>query len=154
MRHCGITRRCHCRGSPYSMLIMLLGSMNGSSHRLSKRNSITGNANLPVYRSLAALPADFDRPMLPTYCGARLSMQLSEELTRSLKTFSRQQSVTMFMTLFATFSHLAVATQRPGRHRHWFDDRRTQSPGDRRFDRVFHQCPPAAQLIFPAIQAL
>ena len=52
------------------------------------------------------LPADFDRPMLPTYCGARLSMQLTEELTRSLKTFSRQQSVTMFMTLFATFSLL------------------------------------------------
>ena len=52
------------------------------------------------------LPADFDRPMLPTYCGARLSMQLTEELTLSLKTFSRQQSVTMFMTLFATFNLL------------------------------------------------
>jgi amino acid adenylation domain-containing protein len=53
-----------------------------------------------------ALPTDFERPMLPTYGGARLSMQLSDELTGSLKNLSRKQSVTMFMTLFATFNIL------------------------------------------------
>ena len=53
-----------------------------------------------------ALPTDFDRPTIQTYRGARLAMQLSEELTGSLKNLSRQQSVTMFMTLFATFNIL------------------------------------------------
>jgi amino acid adenylation domain-containing protein len=53
-----------------------------------------------------ALPTDFDRPMRPTYRGARLAVELSEELTRSLKILSRQQSVTMFMTLLATFNIL------------------------------------------------
>ncbi|MBM2804326.1 MAG: non-ribosomal peptide synthetase, partial [Deltaproteobacteria bacterium] len=53
-----------------------------------------------------ALPTDFDRPMLPTYRGARLAIQLSDELTGSLKNLSRQQSVTLFMTLFATFNIL------------------------------------------------
>ncbi len=53
-----------------------------------------------------ALPTDFDRPLLSTYRGARLSVQLSEELTERLKSLSRQQSVTMFMTLFATFNIL------------------------------------------------
>ena len=33
-------------------------------------------------------------------------MQLSDELTAALKNLSRQQSVTMFMTLFATFNIL------------------------------------------------
>jgi amino acid adenylation domain-containing protein len=53
-----------------------------------------------------ALPTDFERPTLPSYRGARLAVELSEELTRSLKNLSRQQSVTMFMTLFATFNVL------------------------------------------------
>ncbi len=52
------------------------------------------------------LPIDFDRPMLPSYRGARLAMRLSDELTGSLKNLSRRQSVTMFMTLFATFNIL------------------------------------------------
>jgi amino acid adenylation domain-containing protein len=60
-------------------------------------------ANLP---EPCALPTDFDRPMLAPYCGARLTIQLSDERTRLLKKFSRQQSVTMFMTLFATFNVL------------------------------------------------
>ena len=53
-----------------------------------------------------ALPTDFDRPMLPTYRGARLAMQLSDELTGALKNLSRRHGVTMFMTLFATFNIL------------------------------------------------
>jgi len=53
-----------------------------------------------------ALPTDFDRPTVQTYRGGRLAVKLSEELTRSLKILSRQQSVTMFMTLFATFNIL------------------------------------------------
>ena len=102
----GITRRCHCRGCQYSMLIMLLGSMSGSSHRHSKRNSITGNANSPVCRSLARC-----RPILTVRCfqltaAPDCPCNYPSELTRSLKNFSRQQSVTMFMTLFATFSIL------------------------------------------------
>lgn len=52
------------------------------------------------------LPTDFDRPIRPTYRGARLALQLSDELTGSLKNLSRRQSVTTFMTLFATFNIL------------------------------------------------
>ena len=52
------------------------------------------------------LPTDFDRPMHPTYRGARLAVQLSDEQTGSLKNLSRRHSVTTFMTLFATFNIL------------------------------------------------
>jgi amino acid adenylation domain-containing protein len=52
------------------------------------------------------LPKDFDRPVLLSYRGARLTRQLSEQSTDLLKTFSRQHSTTLFMTLFATFTIL------------------------------------------------
>jgi len=63
-------------------------------------------------RQLAGLPAqiefptNFDRPAVPAYRGARLTKTLSEELTESLRTFSRKQGATTFMTLFATFNIL------------------------------------------------
>ncbi len=63
-------------------------------------------------RQLADLPApvelpnDFDRPARLSYRGARLTWQLSEASTVSLKNFSRQHGATMFMTLFATFNIL------------------------------------------------
>jgi amino acid adenylation domain-containing protein len=52
------------------------------------------------------LPTDFDHPALPAHRGARLTRQLAAELTASLKIISRQQGVTLFMTLFATFNIL------------------------------------------------
>ena len=52
------------------------------------------------------LPKDFDRPVLLSYRGARLTRQLSEQSTDLLKTFSRQHSTTLFITLFATFNIL------------------------------------------------
>jgi amino acid adenylation domain-containing protein len=56
------------------------------------------------------LPKDFDRPVLLSYRGARFTRQLSEESTASLKTFSRQQGATLFMTLLATFNILLSRT--------------------------------------------
>ncbi len=64
------------------------------------------NRQLASLPEPCALPADFDRPMLPSYRGARLARQLSNELTGALKILSRQQSATMFMTLFAAFNIL------------------------------------------------
>jgi amino acid adenylation domain-containing protein len=60
-------------------------------------------AGLPVQ---VEIPTDFDRPAIPAYRGARLTKALSEELTESLRTFSRKQGATTFMTLFATFNIL------------------------------------------------
>ena len=60
-------------------------------------------ANLP---EPVALPTDFDRPFVQSYHGARLTRQLSADTTVALKNLNRQQSVTMFMTLFATFNIL------------------------------------------------
>ena len=60
-------------------------------------------ANLP---EPVALPTDFDRPFVQTYHGARLTRQLSADITVALKSLNKQQSVTTFMTLFATFNIL------------------------------------------------
>jgi amino acid adenylation domain-containing protein len=63
-------------------------------------------------RQLASLPApdafptDFERSVAQTYRGARTTRQLSGDLTSALKNLGRQQSVTVFMTLFAAFSIL------------------------------------------------
>ena len=48
------------------------------------------------------LPTDYERPVVQTYRGARLTRTLSDELTKALKELSRQQGVTLFMTLLAT----------------------------------------------------
>jgi amino acid adenylation domain-containing protein len=52
------------------------------------------------------LPTDRPRPAVQSYRGASQSMVLSKELTDQLKTLSRQQSVTLFMTLLAAFQTL------------------------------------------------
>ena len=52
------------------------------------------------------LPTDHQRPELPTYRGARQSLTLSKALTESLKDLSRQERVTLFMTLLAGFNTL------------------------------------------------
>jgi amino acid adenylation domain-containing protein len=48
------------------------------------------------------LPTDFERPLVQTYRGARLTKALSVELTKGLKELSRREGVTLFMTLLAT----------------------------------------------------
>src|SRR5262249_44655616 len=52
------------------------------------------------------LPTDYDRPVVQTYRGARLTKALSEELTKGLKELSRREGVTLFMTLLAAFKVL------------------------------------------------
>ena len=52
------------------------------------------------------LPADHPRPAIRTYRGARQSFMLSRTLSKSLKLLSRQENVTLFMTLLAAFKTL------------------------------------------------
>jgi len=52
------------------------------------------------------LPTDRPRPAVQSYRGARQSIVLSRELSEALKTLSRQQGVTLFMTLLAAFQTL------------------------------------------------
>ena len=52
------------------------------------------------------LPTDYERPVVQTYRGARLTKALSEELTKALKDLSRREGVTLFMTLLATLNIL------------------------------------------------
>ena len=52
------------------------------------------------------LPTDYERPVVQTYRGARLTKALSEELTKVLKELSRREGVTLFMTLLATLDIL------------------------------------------------
>src|SRR5262249_3923384 len=52
------------------------------------------------------LLADYERPVVQSYRGARLTKALSEELTKGLKDLSRHEGVTLFMTLLATLDIL------------------------------------------------
>lgn len=52
------------------------------------------------------LPTDKPRPAMQRFRGSTHSFKLSKSLTRSLKALSRQESVTLFMTLLATFKTL------------------------------------------------
>jgi amino acid adenylation domain-containing protein len=52
------------------------------------------------------LPTDLKRPNIQTFLGATKSFSLSKELTAALKALSRQQDVTLFMTLLAAFKVL------------------------------------------------
>ncbi len=52
------------------------------------------------------LPTDRPRPALPSYRGARESIELSKELTQELKALSRSHDVTLYMTLLAAFQTL------------------------------------------------
>ena len=70
-------------------------------------------AQLDYWKSrLAALPpaleipTDFEPSAAPSNRSARAVRRLSEELTASLKLFSRQNGATVFMMLFATFNIL------------------------------------------------
>jgi amino acid adenylation domain-containing protein len=52
------------------------------------------------------LPIDYERPVVQTYRGARLTRTLSEELTKGLKDLCRREGVTLFMTLLASLNIL------------------------------------------------
>ncbi|MET0649873.1 MAG: amino acid adenylation domain-containing protein [Pyrinomonadaceae bacterium] len=52
------------------------------------------------------LPTDRPRPPVLSYEGADRHFELPEELTERLKTFSRREGVTLFMTLLAAFNAL------------------------------------------------
>ncbi|TMC82373.1 MAG: non-ribosomal peptide synthetase, partial [Chloroflexi bacterium] len=52
------------------------------------------------------LPWDRPRPVLPTVEGAQYFTTLSPDLTRALKALSRQEGVTLYMTLVAAFQIL------------------------------------------------
>ncbi len=52
------------------------------------------------------LPTDYPRPPIQTFGGGAQSMELSESLAGKLNAFSRQEGVTLFMTLLAAFKVL------------------------------------------------
>jgi non-ribosomal peptide synthetase component F len=52
------------------------------------------------------LPADRPRPAAQTYRGARQSFVLSKEMVKGLTALSRQEGVTLFMTMLAAFQTL------------------------------------------------
>ena len=56
--------------------------------------------------SLIDLPADHPRPAVQTFRGAHQSLALSEHQQKGLKALSRQNGVTLFMTLLAAFKVL------------------------------------------------
>jgi amino acid adenylation domain-containing protein len=55
---------------------------------------------------LVELPADFVRPPVQTYRGNKVVLPLPPGLSDALKAFSRQEGVTLFMTLLAAFKVL------------------------------------------------
>ncbi len=52
------------------------------------------------------LPTHYERPVVQSYRGARLTRTLSNELTQGLKDLSRHEGVTLFMTLLAALDIL------------------------------------------------
>ncbi|MHC5831812.1 MAG: condensation domain-containing protein, partial [Nostoc sp.] len=58
--------------------------------------------NLPVLQ----LPTDRPRPAIQTFRGRKQSWQISQVLTEALKSLSRREAVTLFMTLLAAFKTL------------------------------------------------
>ena len=55
---------------------------------------------------LLDLPTDYSRPPVQSFRGASRSRVLSPELTDAIKSFSRQEGATLFMTLLAVFQTL------------------------------------------------
>lgn len=52
------------------------------------------------------LPTDFPRPAMRSFCGDRRSISLPESLSSSIKSFSRDENATLFMTLLSAFQTL------------------------------------------------
>ncbi|WP_353929456.1 amino acid adenylation domain-containing protein [Okeanomitos corallinicola TIOX110] len=61
---------------------------------------------------LLELPTDYPRPAEQSYHGDRYTFSLSSELSTSVKTFSQQQGVSLYMTLLATLSILLARYSR------------------------------------------
>jgi amino acid adenylation domain-containing protein len=78
---------------------LLQGEVLESQLAYWKRQLGTGLATLN-------LPTDYERPVMQSYRGARLTKALSEELTKGLKDLSRREGVTLFMTLLAVLDIL------------------------------------------------
>ncbi len=57
-------------------------------------------------QSVLELPFDRPRPAVQSHQGARLAFELAPELTEGLKALARQQGVTLFMLLLASFQTL------------------------------------------------
>jgi amino acid adenylation domain-containing protein len=60
------------------------------------------SGSLPVLK----LPTDHPRPSVQTYSGRRYPLTAHKSLSQALHTFSRQEGVTLFMTLLAAFKVL------------------------------------------------
>ncbi|GCF09825.1 hypothetical protein KDI_33890 [Dictyobacter arantiisoli] len=58
------------------------------------------------------LPTDHPRPVVQSYRGASLAWQLPAAISTELQEFSRQQDVTLFMTLLASFQILLMRYSR------------------------------------------
>jgi amino acid adenylation domain-containing protein len=56
--------------------------------------------------AILELPTDHPRPGVPTFSGSMQTFTLSRDLTEALKTMSRQEGVTLYMTLVAAFQSL------------------------------------------------
>ncbi|XWK89437.1 MAG: non-ribosomal peptide synthase/polyketide synthase [Phormidium sp.] len=56
--------------------------------------------------ALLSLPTDRPRPAVQTFAGAHLEFTLSQELSQKLMQLSREQGVTLFMTLLAAYNTL------------------------------------------------
>ncbi|MBC1236261.1 non-ribosomal peptide synthetase [Nostoc sp. 2RC] len=55
------------------------------------------------YPPILQLPTDRPRPALQSFCGKTQSFSLSSDLTEALKALSRQEEMTLFMTLLTAF---------------------------------------------------
>ncbi len=56
--------------------------------------------------AILELPTDYPRPAVRTFRGARQALALPKALSEALKSLSRQEGVTLFMTLMAAFQTL------------------------------------------------
>jgi amino acid adenylation domain-containing protein len=101
----------------------LVRSELGQNHRRYWQQQLAGP--LPAL----ALPTDRPRPPVQTYRGAAHSFRLNRELTQRLKTLSKDQNTTLYMTLLAAFQvllyrytgqhEILVGSPTSGRNRDW-----------------------------------
>jgi amino acid adenylation domain-containing protein len=79
--------------------------------------------------SVLNLPTDFPRPTVQTYRGSFLIQEQDPELVENLRAMSRQQGVSLFMTMLAAFNILLyrytgqedIVLGLPIANRHWLD---------------------------------
>ena len=101
----------------------LLQSESGKNHRQYWQEQLGGP--LPML----SLPIDRARPAVQTYHGAAHSFSLTPQMTRRLKSLSRENDATLYMTLLAAFEVLLsryagqqdilVGSPTSGRTRNW-----------------------------------